>query len=263
MKGATASQVVRQWEGCVIGSVFVDWRTVFVYFGCGRSTWELVVPQPLLAGQTCVASCSETVTFRLVDKFLSLAVRLDRSICLWTTQLVFVLFAGLVDVNGLPTRDCIRTVFLGKWYHNLVLLALLVRGPSQLELRKWLWRDGNQIFTDFWPVHCQPAACQPPGNSNHTFDGFFVPSALRFQSSDIPSSEHTVTNKALCTVASGSDPNSDSRDLPRQHSRQSGQTLVTVAEQSFQTVFSRPDLSATWLGFLRVPPTTAILASLL
>ena len=65
----------------------------------------------------------------------------------------------------------------------------------------WQWQDWDRIHSDFWSVCCP--ACR--------LDGFFVPSALRFQSSDFTSSENTICipNEAFCTVVSHFEPKSE------------------------------------------------------
>ena len=57
---------------------------------------------------------------------------------------------------------------------------------------KWQWRDWNWVHLNFWSVHCPPAVCHSPKYSNDAVDAFFVPFALRFQSSDFTSSESTI-----------------------------------------------------------------------
>ena len=43
-------------------------------------------------------------------------------------------------------------------------------------------------------VYCSLAICRPPRHSNHTVDGLFVPSALRLQTFDFTSTEHSFYN---------------------------------------------------------------------
>ena len=54
------------------------------------------------------------------------------------------------------------------------------------------WRNWTRVDSDFWSVHCPSAVCHSPGYSNYVVDGFFVPSALSFQSSDFTRSEYTI-----------------------------------------------------------------------
>ena len=71
------------------------------------------------------------------------------------------------------------------------------------------WRDWDRVHLNFCSVHCPSAVCHSPKYSNHVLDGFFVPSALRFQLSDSTSSEYTICmpNKTSCAVVSHSKPN--------------------------------------------------------
>ena len=72
----------------------------------------------------------------------------------------------------------------------------------------WCWRTRNRIFPNFWTVHCPPAVCHSPHNSTYIVDGFFVPSAPRFQPPDFKSSEYPICipDEAFCTVAAHSEP---------------------------------------------------------
>ena len=69
---------------------------------------------------------------------------------------------------------------------------------------KWQQKDWDRVHSNFWSVHCPVPVCHSPRYSNHTVDGFCVPSALRFESSDFASSECTICtpNETLFRIPS-------------------------------------------------------------
>ena len=68
------------------------------------------------------------------------------------------------------------------------------------------WRDWDRVYSKFLSAHCPSAVSHSPRYSNSVLDGVFVPSALRFQSSDFTCSKNTICipNETFCTVASHS-----------------------------------------------------------
>ena len=74
---------------------------------------------------------------------------------------------------------------------------------------KWQWRDWDRVNSNCWFAHCPLAVCHSPRYSNYFLDGFLVPPALRFQSSDFTSSEFSICipSETFCFVVSHSKPN--------------------------------------------------------
>ena len=136
---------------------------------------------------------------------------------------------------------------------------------------KWQRRDWNGVHSNFWSVHCPLSVRHPPRCSNHTVNGFSVPSVLRFQSPNFTTSEHTicVPNETLCAVASHPKPNpvliSGVHPVPRIRCDLSCQHLFSKRDKlsrgllAVQSLKWRPPIttfSGTWTGCIgRAPPT--------
>ena len=91
-----------------------------------------------------------------------------------------------MGLRPLVVSDCVAsghpTVAPNYSMSSLVTLSLWIGAPSS-------GNGGIGIESTFLPVNCPHAVCQPQGHSNRSVDGFFVPSAVHFQSSDFTSSE--------------------------------------------------------------------------
>ena len=88
---------------------------------------------------------------------------------------------------------------------GLVILSLV--DSWSLKWQRWEW---DRVHSNFWSVHCPLPVCHSPRHSNRTGDGFCVPSALRFQSSDFANTEYTICipYETFCAVVSHPKPNS-------------------------------------------------------
>ena len=86
----------------------------------------------------------------------------------------------------------------------LVILSLWIRAPSNGNGGIGM---GYTRTSGLSTVHF--SVCHPQRHSNHTIDGFFVTSVLRFPSPNFSGSEHAICipNEALCAVVSHSKPN--------------------------------------------------------